>query len=283
VLSGAAWLALLAGQMSERPLGDLWSGDIVSTVLLDTDFGHVWLVRAALTALLAVALHPPYFARFAPPWRRGVALVAAAGLVGALAFTGHAGAGTGTAGFIQQAADALHLLGAASWVGALVPLALVLGAASNRDDPSALAAAREATLRFSTLGVAGVAALLASGIVNTWLLVGSVSALFGSPYGRLVVLKVVLFALMVMVAAVNRLRLTPRLAGRTGTASARHDALRRLRANSLIEAALGAAILFVVGILGTLPPGTEDGEGARTGALGSASPVTGSAFQAWKS
>lgn len=260
VLSGAAWLVVLAGQMSERPLVGLWSDDVVSTVLLNTDFGRVWLSRAALTALLAAALYPPYFTRPAPSWRRGVALAAAAGLVGALAFAGHAGAGTGMAGFIQQAADVLHLLGAASWVGALVPLALLLGAATNRDDLSALATAREATLRFSTLGIASVAAVLASGMVNTWQLAGSVAALFGTPYGRLVVLKVVLFLLMLAVAAVNRLRLTPRLAAGIGTASAHHQALRRLRANSLIEAVLGAAILFIVGILGTLPPGTEGSE-----------------------
>ncbi len=268
VLSGAAWLVVLAGQMSERPLVDLWSGDVVSTVLFETDFGRVWLTRAALTVLLAAAIHPPYFTTIAPAWRRRVALIATVGFAGGLAFAGHAGAGTGTAGVVQQAADMLHLLGAAAWAGGLVPFALVLGAAADRDDPCALAAAREATLRFSTLAIASVAAVLASGIVNTWQLVGSVAALFGTLYGRLVVLKVVLFLLMLMVAAVNRLRLTPRLAHGIGTATSQHEALRRLRANSLVEAVLAAAILFIVGVLGTLPPRTEDGSGAARGMVG---------------
>jgi copper resistance protein D len=257
VLSGAAWLASLSAQMSERPLSALWSDDVVRTVLFDTDFGHVWLARSASAALLAVALYPSYFAAArTAPWRRGVALTCAAALVAALAFTGHAAAGTGAEGLIQQGADMLHLLAAAAWVGALVPLALLLGAAAADRGESSLAMARTATLRFSTLGIVSVATVLATGLVNGWELAGSPAALFGTPYGRLLLAKVALFLLMVAVAAVNRLRLTPRLVQDLDVSACR-EALRQLRDNSLIEALLGAAIFFVVGVLGTLPPGND--------------------------
>src|SRR5262249_32401233 len=72
--------------------------------------------------------------------------------------------------------------------------------------------ARDATLRFSTLGLISVGLLIATGIVNGWILAGSVPALIGTDYGRLLLAKVALFLAMVAVAAVNRLRLTPRLA-----------------------------------------------------------------------
>jgi len=255
VLTAAAWLLVLTAQMTERPLDALWFDDGLRTVLFDTDFGHVWLARSALMALLAVALVPSYFTG-APSWRRGVALVSALALVGALGFIGHAAAGSGVVSLVQQGADVLHLLAAAAWLGALVPLAVLLGAAADGRGESALAIAAAATLAFSTLGMFGVATLIATGIVNTWELAGSVSALFGTDYGRLLLAKIALFLLMLSLAAVNRLRLTPRLVSDIADAQ-RHDALRRLRNNSLIEAALGALILLIVGMLGTLPPGSE--------------------------
>ena len=56
-----------------------------------------------------------------------------------------------------------------------------------------------------------VGALIATGIVNGWILAGSAPALVGTDYGRLLLAKVALFLAMVAVAAINRLRLTPRL------------------------------------------------------------------------
>ena len=257
VVTGVAWLVLLAAQMSERPLAAMWSEDVVRTVLFDTDFGHVWLARSALAALLAMALYPSYFtATRTAQWRRGMALTCAAALVAALAFAGHAAAGTGGEGLIQQGADMLHLLAAAAWVGALVPLAVLLGAAAADRGESSLAMARTATLRFSTLGIVSVATVLATVLLNGWELAGSPAALFGTPYGRLLLAKVALFLLMVAVAAVNRLRLTPRLVHDLD-ASVRRETLRQLRDNSLIEASVAAVILVIVGVLGTLPPGNE--------------------------
>jgi putative copper resistance protein D len=263
VLTGVAWLVMLAAQMSERPLAAMWSEDVIWTVLSDTGFGHVWLVRSGLIVVLAVA-NLAWFAAVRPsPRPRIVALASAAALVGTLAFAGHAAAGSGVEGVIQQAADVLHLVAAASWAGALVPLAVLLGAAAkDRGDPS-VAIAREATLRFSTLGIASVAIVLTTGIVNTWELAGGVPALFGTAYGRLLLAKVALFLVMLSVAAVNRLRLTPRLVAGTD-APARWNALRQLRNNSLIEAGVAAIILIIVAVLGTLPPGNE--QASRSGA-----------------
>jgi copper resistance protein D len=88
------------------------------------------------------------------------------------------------------------------------------------------------------------------------MLVGSVDALVSTDYGRLLSLKLLLFLAMLAAAAVNRLVLTPRLLlehGEIGNA-----ALRKLRNNSLIEAILSLFILYLVAILGTLPPGLHE-------------------------
>jgi putative copper resistance protein D len=259
VLTGVAALMVQAASMGERPLSALWSDDLVATVLLDTDFGHVWLVRLALAALLAVALHPPFFSASPAVWRRGVALALAVAYVAALAFAGHAAAGEGTEGVVHEMADVLHLIAAAAWLGALVPLAIVLGAA--KDTSSALAVARTATLRFSTLGVVSVGTVLVTGIVNTFELTGSWAALFGTVYGRLLLVKIALFLAMLAIAAVNRMRLTPQLVAGGAAAG---PALRQLRVNALTEAVIGALILLIVAMLGTLPPGREDVSAALT-------------------
>jgi uncharacterized membrane protein len=147
----------------------------------------------------------------------------------------------------------LHLVAAAAWVGALLPLALLLGAVGG--DAGSVAIARNATLRFSTLGLVSVTTLLMTGVINTWYLAGSIPALVGTTYGRLLITKVVLFVAMVVIAAVNRLRFTPRLVCASKTVG--HDALRQLRRNAAIETLAGAAIICIVAVLGTEPPASH--------------------------
>jgi len=214
-----AWLAIETKLMSGEPL----SGETLDTVLRETQFGTLWIWRAVLLAgLLILTL-----------WRDRAAIfvaVTGAGLVLALtAAAGHAGA---DGSVIHLTGDAIHLLAVGAWIGGLVPFS----AAMRRPDGSAIA------WRFSTLGVVSVCIILASGAVNAWFMVGSVGALIGSPYGLLLLVKLVLFCVMVSVAAVNRLRLTPR-----GDVAA-------LRRNAEIETALGVAIVLIVAALGTMPP-----------------------------
>ena len=61
------------------------------------------------------------------------------------------------------------------------------------------------------MGIATVVAVLATGIVNTWILVGSLTRLIATGYGQLLILKMALFAVMLSFAAANRFWLTPRL------------------------------------------------------------------------
>jgi putative copper resistance protein D len=162
--------------------------------------------------------------------------------------------GAGAEPIVHPAADFLHLTAAAAWAGALTPLALVLRAAGG--DTASLAVARTATLRFSAFGAVAVGTLLVTGLINSFYLVGSIPALVGTDYGRLLAAKVALFFAMVAVAAINRFRLTPRLVPDATLAPARH-VLRRLRRNALIEIVLGAVIIAIVAKLGVTPPAFE--------------------------
>ena len=252
IASGVAWLVILAQRISDGTLTAVFLDGIVWNLLTRSQFGTVWAVRLGLAVVLALFL--ALAAQHRTP-RPGATLVFAAALAGSLAVAGHAGAGEGTEGTVHLAADMLHLVAAAAWVGALMPLALLLHAAN--DGGEAMAVAREATRRFSIMGMASVGTILATGIVNTYVLAGSIPALLGTAYGRLVLVKVSLFFVMVSIAAINRQLLTPRLV-QEQDAPAAGLALRRLRTNCLVEAAIGAVILVVVAILGTLPPGLQE-------------------------
>ncbi|MEX3017959.1 CopD family protein [Gymnodinialimonas hymeniacidonis] len=95
----------------------------------------------------------------------------------------------------------LHLLAAAFWVGALIPLrraALISDGA-------------ELLHHFGKLAAGGVAALVLAGTSLAWLLSGSTIALFGTAYGLALLVKVAIVAVLLGFAAWNKVRLVPAL------------------------------------------------------------------------
>jgi putative copper resistance protein D len=165
-------------------------------------------------------------------------------LTGSLAWSGHGAATPGHIGELHLAADIVHLIASGLWVAALLPFAMVLHFASRGGmSPHG---ASEITRRFSNLATFSVAAILLTGIVNSWVLVGNVSRLTADLYGRLLLAKVGLFAVMLAIAAFNRFGLTPRLTRDVSRTA------RRLAVNSFLELALGMAVLAIVAVLGTV-------------------------------
>jgi putative copper resistance protein D len=250
-IAGTAWLVLTAAGMSGLPTAQVFGDGVLWTVLSQTTFGRAWLIRFVLACALAATLP----ALLSPqghksPWLEAVAAILAAAFAGALAWSGHAAGGLGGEAILHPAADVLHLIAAAAWVGALLPLIVLLAAASA--DDASLAIARAATVRFSILGIVSVGTLLVTGVVNTYYLAGSVPALLHTDYGRLLLIKIALFLAMVAIATVNRFQLTPQLLQQNIAAS--RDALRQLRRNAAIEALAGATIIAIVAALGTMPP-----------------------------
>lgn len=244
IASWLVWLACEAVLMSGAPVDVALHGETLIAVLGKTAFGRLWLLRIALAVALTAFLWSS--TRVAPGAIRRSLLYAALAIAGAylasLAWAGHAAAGAGGERGVQLASDAVHLLAAGAWLGALPALAAML-ASGPGFDPAA-----RATQRFSSLGVASVTALVCTGLVNAWHLVGDIPGLVGTEYGRLLLAKLALFAAMLALAAVNRLVLSPRLS--TGQSAAAAS----LRRNALLETAFGAGIVAIVGVLGITIP-----------------------------
>ena len=81
-----------------------------------------------------------------------------------------------------------------------------------------------------------------------------VASIAGNLYGQLLVAKLVLFGLMLALAASNRFRLTPALGSAVETGQPSVAAMSALRRSLLVETGLGLALIGVVAVMGTLPP-----------------------------
>lgn len=258
--SGIGWLAVQAAAMSGVPFSRLVNSRILGEVLDATLFGRVWEIRFGLVIALGATL---LLSRRADDERSAMLLDAcgallSGGLLASLAWAGHAAAEQGSDRVVHVSADAVHLLAAGAWLGALPPLVFVLGRA-RRAGPGVPEFAARATRCFSLLGMSSVGALMLTGVANAWYTVGNLPALFGADYGRLLLVKLVLFGAMVALAAINRVSLMPRLAsscGPSGGGSMAH-ALRQLRRNAIVETALGLAVVGIVGALGVSVPATH--------------------------
>lgn len=245
VLSAGLWLvfaiATMAGSLSEA----LVPATFLS-VVNETSFGRIWVWRLALGLFLMLWC----LARLFWPSKRGadvVALTGAAVLLATIAGTGHTQTYEGTSRLLHMASDGVHLLAAGTWLGGLVALALLV-TPSLRSSPLE---AHRILARFSGIGIAAVGALVVTGLVNSWFLVGNIGGLFGTPYGQLLCIKLGAFMGMVGLAGLNRYRLVPAL---TGEPHDQSTALARLRHHIYAEQALGVGVIVIVALIGTMQP-----------------------------
>jgi putative copper export protein len=231
--SGFVWFVAAAAEIAGAgdPTETLAS---VPTVALHSNFGHIAVARFILLLSLAALLRSPGLRGRA---LFGAVLIAGAAL-GLQAITSHAAAAEGLAGFGLAAAETLHVLAAGAWLGGLVPLLVCLQTVRVEFAAAALR-------RFFPLGCAAVLLLASTSMVQALALVGSVPALFGTAYGRIVLVKVLLFVVLLGFAALNRLVFSARLGG-----SLRHSIIG--------EAAFAVVLLASAGALAQLRPGAHE-------------------------
>ncbi|WP_042801281.1 copper resistance protein CopC [Streptomyces sp. C] len=120
--------------------------------------------------------------------------VVAGGIAATWALAEHASTGIQPA--IAMPADILHLLAVAAWLGGLTALLVALRKVPDIE--------REAVRRFSRVAFISVLVLAVTGVYQSWRQVGSWSALTGTSYGRLLLIKIALVAVLVGIAYLSR-------------------------------------------------------------------------------
>ncbi|WP_327274084.1 copper resistance protein CopC [Streptomyces sp. NBC_01224] len=213
------WMTLTAATLAMLLLRNPYtgSGKLVDAfdldglkAVLDTKPGAALVSRLLLlgaSALFVAVLFGAYAKRDDEREKKdltfGLAIggtVIAAGIAGTWALAEHAS--TGIQPGIAMPVDVLHLLAVAAWLGGLAALLVAL----YRTPDIEAAAVR----RFSRIAFGSVLVLTATGIYQSWRQVGTWSALTGTGYGQLLLVKVGLVAVLVGIAWISR-RWTARL------------------------------------------------------------------------
>ncbi|KQZ31008.1 copper homeostasis membrane protein CopD [Caulobacter sp. Root1472] len=259
VLAGSAAILVLATALGLLAQTAVVAGSLsaaldpttLASVLTDMAMGPSSVARGVCAALalgLLLGVRPGV-----PAWVASSSLGAVA--TASLAWMGHGAATEGAGALVHLAADLAHLAAAAVWTGAIV-FFLILARFADSTDADGLEAFHGALAGFSGVGSALVAVLLATGLINSGFLVGvaGLPSLSATLYGRLLLLKLLVFAAMLVLAAANRFRLTPALRGGLEDPDRSAAAIAALRKSLALEAGAALAVLALVAWLGRLAP-----------------------------
>jgi putative copper export protein/mono/diheme cytochrome c family protein len=234
LIAGIAWLVTETAAIADADSVAM-TLHAVPTVALRTQFGHWLLLRMVLLVVLMPLLR---YAGYAIP----IAVAGAA--LGLQPMLGHAGAIGGGTGAELIASEVLHLLAAGAWLGGLLPLFTAVRRLPH-------AAAASACRGFTPVGLASILLLGGTAVVQVATLMGGLPGLLGTPYGHVALVKLGLFVVLLVLAALNRLVLTERLAAISG-------ARRQMQLSIGAEIILGTLIVITAGFLASRTPGTHE-------------------------
>lgn len=194
-LRGAALTGDVSGLIDVEMLGILWQ----------TPVGHAFIYRISGLILILVWLIAD---KFRPP----IGVIGAGLILWSFSQIGHA---TDVHLPYIRTLFFVHYVGVAFWVGALAPLHK---AAIGSLPLKATAVVAE---RFGQFASIFVPVLIIAGAIMSWLLVGSLSNLFGSSYGQLLLIKVLTVSALLVLAAANKFRFVPQLLNGESAAASR--------------------------------------------------------------
>jgi copper transport protein len=227
LLLGLCFVLALAGALGLIAL----SHDVEAT-----RFGRVLIAGAALAGIGAVSALLSLVTRFARP----VALLAAVAMLPLPTLAGHALDPASSR--LDIVVDVAHVTAAGVWLGGLLALLVIAPRAAAVLGERRATVLRPLAVRFSSLALAAVALLIASGIWRAVVELSSITQLWSTGYGRAILVKSVLLLLTIALAARNRYLF---LSG----------PFSRLRLGVLGESALLLGVVLAVAFLTDLPPG----------------------------
>lgn len=233
LVAGVAGVPLSGAYQQGLGLRQLGESAAVDLGLVGDDLLVLALQAVGLVAALVLLAHPR------GPWWTPIAPAAVAVLSPAL--VGHTRAIEPV--WLLVTTDLLHLAAGATWFGGLVGLALVLRGLSGRERDGALVLSRFSAVAAGLLGVLAV-----TGTLMGWRILDGWRPLLETTYGRLLLVKVGIAAVVALVAGWNRWRLLP--AARSGVGhDARRGAVLKVATAVRVEAVLLVGLLGVTGFL----------------------------------
>ena len=243
IVIALARLYLESQMMSAMPDMPGMKGMSVQEMVMLTDWGFAFRIQlvAAIAALIGFALAVRRV-------RGGWFVATASALILAItpALGGHAAASPKFTS-LMIAADWLHVLGGASWLGGLLCV-MVIGvpAALTLELPERWASIASLVNAFSPVALASAGVVVASGVFASWVHLEHLSALWQTTYGKILLVKLLFVAITFAIGGYNFRSVQPQLSNETGTA--------RLRRSAAAELGTGFLILLVTGLLTGVSP-----------------------------
>ena len=234
-----------AAGLINATLPRLVTSGALSEYLVATRPGWSILLQASLALLLLVARSSA--SRTAHAYARPLAAAWMPSGVGALLLSGFSLASHAARnGPLEAIADWAHLFAASLWIGGLTSLLVVLSAAPRTDRSEV---ARALVPRFSTVAGISLGALILTGVFMTILEVPAVRAFTTTVYGRVLLVKILIFAPLAVLGALNRFFLVSRIRRAAST-----SILKNFLWTAKAEVILAGLVLAVVAVLVATPP-----------------------------
>ena len=182
--SGLSWSKVLSVPMLRK-------------MLSNTQFGKTWIIQIDCLFFLLISI---FFLKKERLKRIfiWISFILGIGLLLLKSFTSHAAASTNALFTISL--DFLHLLSASIWIGSLVALIALIPVSRKVETMKQYL---DSIQRFSKWGIMLVIVLSFSGFVGSLSYIPNLRALLSSDYGRILLGKVLLLAIMIIFATVN--------------------------------------------------------------------------------
>ena len=256
---GIAAFLLRCEDVLQLPFGKFLYGDL-SPISGGTRYGKTFVAMTLGFALVAAFVYLAWLlerTRLLVP-----ALALALFFAGGLSISGHDALDPGSS-WKSELADWVHLSAVSLWIGGLVALAVAVW-------PAAPELRREVFVRFSRFATVLVALVLAAGTYLAIVRLPAFHDLWAASYGRVLLIKLALVALVLAWGAVHRFFVRPALA------TAGDGFLVRVGRSVVGESLAGIAVLLVAAVLvDSKPPqpgtSSSSSRSAYAGAVGSSS------------
>jgi copper transport protein len=273
-LTTFAALVLQTSAVTDSGFAEALSPARLYRVLTRTNYGGPWLLQAAAVVALAFVLflmakrigvktderHPANTSNHGLLW---AGVIVSALMMLAPSLTGHARAAAAAEYRLTVFSDWLHLVAAGFGLGGLFHLALTMTrGVSGLEAGKRLRVLERAIPLFTRLAVVCTVVIALTGVYNSWIHVDRLSALWGTPYGEALLVKIILFVVMVALGGVSTFVIHPRakrlIEGDDGAATDEHLKLDRSFYRAVgLEAALGILVLLAAAVLVFLQPVRE--------------------------
>ncbi len=221
--------------------------------VIKTDFGNIWLIRMIITIILLGLWFGMDRKKNLSIKNKIPMLAATLGLIGTSSLIGHGAASGETPAVIL---DYIHNFVAAVWIGGIIYFVFtLLPTFSQLEEAKRERMTLVLIPRFSIMFIVAVGIVIITGPTLMWFLESDVGLITESVYGKLILVKISIAAIMVGLGGYFQIKIQKK--AEKDLQSGSIAVYKKLKRSLKFDVVLGIALLGVVALLanGTLPAG----------------------------